>query len=99
MNQHQIKKSLKALPDWKLATNKKEIHAEYVLKNFLEGVRVIRKIAEQAEKMDHHPDIHLVGYRKLNIQLTTHSEGGLTQKDFELASKISCLPKKFKSVV
>lgn len=69
------------------------------MKNFMAAVSLIRRIASLAEAADHHPDLHLTGYRRLKIELTTHSEGGLTKKDFSLAAKIERLPKKLKKSV
>jgi 4a-hydroxytetrahydrobiopterin dehydratase len=47
----------------------------------------VNQVADFAEQADHHPDI-LINYRKVTLTLSTHSEGGLTQKDFDLAEKI-----------
>ncbi len=65
------------------------IQTEIICKDFMAAVRLINKIAKLAEKMDHHPDLHLTGYRKLKIVLTTHEAGGVTQREFKLAKKIS----------
>ena len=53
------------------------------------AVRLINKIARMAEKMDHHPDLHLTHYKRLKIVLTTHEKGGVTGRDVRLATKIS----------
>ncbi len=55
------------------------------------AVRLIGRIAKVAEKMDHHPDIHLTRYRRLRLVLTTHSEGRVTSKDLKLAKAIGKL--------
>ena len=67
------------------------------MKNFTAAVRLINKIAEIAESENHHPDIHLTGYRKLRIELTTHALGGLTENDFIVAAKINVLPLELKN--
>ncbi len=85
------------LPDWKLSEDGKEIRAAYNMKNFVAAVRLVEKIAEIAEKENHHPDFHLTGYRKLAIHLSTHAIGGLSKNDFILAAKIESLPKELKS--
>ena len=44
--------------------------------------------------MNHHPDLNLHGYKNVTVTLSTHSEGGITTKDFELAAQIEALPHK-----
>jgi 4a-hydroxytetrahydrobiopterin dehydratase len=67
----------------------KRLRREYVLASFAQAVAVINDIAALAEAADHHPDLHLTGYKRLVVELTTHSAGGkVTQKDRELAAKI-----------
>jgi 4a-hydroxytetrahydrobiopterin dehydratase len=60
-------------------------------KNFLEAVNLIQRIAPLAEAEDHHPDLHLTGYKRLTIELSTHAIGGLSENDFILAAKIDQL--------
>jgi len=60
-------------------------------KDFLDAVSLIQKIAPIAEAEDHHPDLHLTGYRNLTIELSTHAIGGLSENDFILAAKIDQL--------
>src|SRR5262245_58489135 len=91
------RRSLRNLPDWKLSADKKSIYTHYRMKDFMAAVHLISRMARLAEKRDHHPDIHLTGYRKLKIELSTHVLGGLSKKDFMLASQIDKLPKKLKS--
>ena len=50
-----------------------------------------QRIAQIAEAEDHHPDLHLVGYRNVTIEIWTHAVGGLTENDFILAAKIDRL--------
>jgi 4a-hydroxytetrahydrobiopterin dehydratase len=54
-------------------------------------VRAIARIAPLAEGMDHHPDLHLTRYKRLRVDLSTHSAGGLTALDFTLARNIDGL--------
>ena len=58
--------------------------------SFLDGIRLVQQVAEAAEAMDHHPDID-VRYTTLTFTLSTHSEGGLTAKDLDLAGQIDAL--------
>lgn len=88
---------LKDLPGWTLADGGKAIRREYVMKDFLQAVALIGRIAEKAQEADHHPDLHLTGYRNLAVVLSTHDAGGLTEKDFGLAAVIERLPKQLKA--
>ena len=58
--------------------------------SFLEGIELVRRVAEAAERADHHPDID-IRWRTLHFALSTHSEGGLTAKDLDLAGEIDRL--------
>ncbi len=58
--------------------------------DFLTGVRIVAEVAEVAEQMDHHPDID-IRWRTLTFGLATHSAGGVTQLDVELAHRISAI--------
>lgn len=88
--------SPKEIPGWRLSADGKSIVADLKMRDFMTAIRLIEQIACLAVEADHHPDVHLTGYRNLRLELTTHSEGRLTQKDFELASKINALPKDLK---
>ncbi len=66
------------------------------MKDFLAAVKCIQAIAKVAEAEDHHPDLHVTGYRKLRIELSTHAINGLSENDFILAAKIENIPKKLK---
>lgn len=69
----------------------KSIHANFVFANFSEALAFTVRTGVEAEKADHHPDILLHGWKKVKVTLSTHSEGGVTKKDFALAEKISKL--------
>ncbi|NUR05658.1 MAG: 4a-hydroxytetrahydrobiopterin dehydratase [Nocardioidaceae bacterium] len=58
--------------------------------DFLAGIRLVEHVAEAAEEMNHHPDID-IRYTTLSFTLSTHSEGGITAKDLELAGRIDRL--------
>ena len=87
---------LKSLKGWTLSKDAKSIDCDYLMKDFMSAVHFIQKIASLAEDEGHHPDLHLVGYRKLRIELSTHAIGGLSENDFILAAKIDKLPKKLR---
>lgn len=65
----------------------------YRLSGFAAAVALIDAIAVLAERANHHPDLHLTGYSRLEVALTTHDAGGVTEKDFALAAAIEGLPK------
>ena len=54
---------------------------------FLAGVDAVRRVAEYAERQDHHPDID-IRWRTVTFVLVTHSEGGITQKDLDMAGQV-----------
>ena len=58
--------------------------------SFLDGIALVQRVAEQAEELDHHPDID-IRYTTITFTLSTHSAGGLTRKDLELAGRIDRL--------
>ena len=87
---------LTQVPSWSLSGDAKSIWRELVMKDFMSALRLMNQIGEAAEREDHHPDLHLTSYRKLRIELATHSIGGLSENDFILAAKIEELPKELK---
>jgi len=89
----QINENLLKLSDWNLEDNGKSIIKNFKFNNFKEAVDFINKISEVAEIENHHPDIKLYDYSKIEIKLTTHSVGGLSGKDFKVAFEIDNLCK------
>ena len=92
----EAKELLVQLSGWNLSNDSSCLWREYAMKDFRSAVELIRRIAEVAESEDHHPDLHLTGYRKLRVELATHSIGGLSENDFILAAKIDQLQKVLK---
>jgi 4a-hydroxytetrahydrobiopterin dehydratase len=86
-----------ALPGWKLSSDGKLIRKEWRLKDFSAGIDFFQRVADVANAEDHHPDLHLTGYRNVAIELTTHAIKGLSENDFILAAKIDALPVELKS--
>jgi len=93
----QAKEHLKGLPGWEMLESGKMISKSFIVKNFMTAIDFINKVAAAAEADNHHPDIHLAGYRNLKIDLSTHAVGGLSENDFILAAKIDKLPVELKS--
>ena len=76
---------LKKVPEWDLED--KSITRSVEFGEFMEGIDFVNAVAEIAEDSGHHPDID-IRWNKVTLTLSTHSEGGLTEKDFELAGQI-----------
>jgi len=72
-------KRVKALNGWALEGD--AITKQYTFKDFVEAIAFVNRLAPEAEKADHHPDI-LINYKRVTLTYSTHSEGGLTEKDF-----------------
>lgn len=89
LTKEEIKKNLTALSGWMLERN--QIVKQYQFKDFAEALSFVNKVGSEAEKMDHHPDIFIHSWNKVKITISTHSENGLTKKDFQLAEKIEGL--------
>jgi 4a-hydroxytetrahydrobiopterin dehydratase len=64
---------------------------DFEAKDFAAAVALTNDIAELAERANHHPDILIHGWNKVRLTLSTHSEGGLTSSDFDLAREIDSL--------
>jgi 4a-hydroxytetrahydrobiopterin dehydratase len=77
---------------WALDPDAKRITRSWTVKDFLAAIEFFNKIAAIAEEEDHHPDLHLEGYRNVTVALSTHAVGGLTENDFILAAKIDQVP-------
>ena len=84
-NQARIKSALRAVPEWK--KRGREITRLYQFKNFVAAMKFVNHVARLAEKAGHHPDID-IRWNQVSLVLSTHSEGGLTAKDFKLAKQI-----------
>jgi 4a-hydroxytetrahydrobiopterin dehydratase len=61
------------------------------LENFAAVIAAVNRVAAVAEEHNHHPDLLIHGWNKLQIRLSTHSAGGITQADAELAARIDGL--------
>ena len=92
----QIREDLDALPEWRLTADGRRIRREWRVKDFQTALDFFRDVGAVAEAEDHHPDLHLVGYRHVAIEIWTHIVGGLTENDFILAAKIDLVPVELK---
>lgn len=71
---------LRDLPGWSLEGN--AIRKQFVFQDFPQAVAFVDRLVPGAEAADHHPDI-LINYKRVTLTYSTHSEGGLTDKDFD----------------
>ncbi|MDO8474329.1 MAG: 4a-hydroxytetrahydrobiopterin dehydratase [bacterium] len=71
--------------------NGKKIKKNFKFENFKEAVEFLNKVAKIAEQEGHHPDMRVFGWNKVEIELSTHAIGGLSENDFILAAKIEQL--------
>jgi 4a-hydroxytetrahydrobiopterin dehydratase len=78
-----IKKALEGAGEWTLDGN--AIRRQFTLGSFPDAIAFVTRLAFDAEAADHHPDI-LINYKRVTLTYSTHSEGGLTAKDFEGAA-------------
>lgn len=85
LSKSEIHEMLESLHGWSHAG--KAIHKKFTQKSFLPAISFVNRIAETAERAGHHPDI-TIQYSVVSITLSTHSEGGVTEKDFDLARRI-----------
>jgi 4a-hydroxytetrahydrobiopterin dehydratase len=67
------------------------IAREWKLADFAAAIAFVNRVAEAAEQANHHPDIHVHGWNKVRLELSTHSEGGITQADLDMAARIDAL--------
>mmetsp|Transcript_4506 Transcript_4506/g.12300 ORF Transcript_4506/g.12300 Transcript_4506/m.12300 type:complete len:174 (+) Transcript_4506:8-529(+) len=88
----ELPKLLAAVPSWSLVDNNTAISRKFVAKNFKAAIDFINKAADVAEAESHHPDLHITNYREVEVRVSTHAVGGLTNFDFILAAKLDEVP-------
>ncbi|TCJ17373.1 4a-hydroxytetrahydrobiopterin dehydratase [Rubrobacter taiwanensis] len=81
----EAQRRVRELPGWEVSQN--FITKTYELEDFRAALEFVNRVGELAESANHHPDID-IRYNRVTLTLTTHSEGGLTDRDFELARRI-----------
>jgi 4a-hydroxytetrahydrobiopterin dehydratase len=91
-----VQKLLAAVPRWQLTGDGKRLRREWRVKDFTVALGFFQRISQIAEAEDHHPDLHLTGYRNVAVEIWTHAVGGLTENDFILAAKVDTLPVELK---
>ena len=88
MSDDEVKDRLSKMGGWEREGD--ALVHEFEFANFVGSVDFVNRITPIAEEMNHHPDL-AISWNKVNVSLSTHSEGGITENDFELATKIDSL--------
>lgn len=81
----EVKKKVHDLKGWELYDG--VIQKKFSFRSFKASMAFVNKVAELADSVDHHPDM-IINYNRVLLKLTTHSQGGITDKDFSLAQMI-----------
>ena len=85
LDQDQIQHRLRSIQGWSLANN--SIQKTFSFQTFASAIDFVNRVARLADAADHHPDID-IRYTRVTLTLSTHSAGGLTNRDFDLAAEI-----------
>ncbi|MFQ5863543.1 MAG: 4a-hydroxytetrahydrobiopterin dehydratase [Candidatus Brocadiales bacterium] len=85
LEEKEVSERLKALRDWN--QDEGTIVKQYKFLNFRKAIKFVNMVAEVAEELEHHPTI-FINYNRVTLTLTTHSQGGLTERDFRTAALI-----------
>ena len=80
-----VEEGLQRLPGWERRGN--QILKTFVRKDFANAITFVNEVADAAEAAGHHPDID-IRWNKVTLALSSHAEGGLTDRDFQLAARI-----------
>lgn len=87
LTDEEIDRQLAALGPWRRAAGESALTATFTFADFAAALAFVNVVGHEAEQMDHHPDID-IRYDQVTLSLTTHSAGGLTQLDIELAHRV-----------
>jgi 4a-hydroxytetrahydrobiopterin dehydratase len=88
LSDEQVDAALSGLNGWERADG--ALRRSVKFPAFLEGIDAVRRVGEHAEAKDHHPDID-IRWRTVTFVVSTHSEGGITAKDLEMAGAINAI--------
>ena len=88
LSSKEIKNRLSGLNGWKEENS--TLMKTYRFPSYMDGVKFVGQVAEAAEEANHHPDL-LLRYGQVEVRLTTHDAGGISEKDFQLAQVIETL--------
>ena len=85
LTEEDVAGALRSLSDWEGDTG--ALRRTVSAPDFMTGIRLVDDVAVAAEELDHHPDVD-IRWRKVTFSLSTHSQGGVTERDVELARRI-----------
>ena len=85
LSEEDVREELSRLRGWEASGQ--QIEKEYRFRDFRESIAFVNRVAERAEAADHHPDL-TIRWNRVRVTLSTHSVGGLTDKDVALAGEI-----------
>lgn len=88
LTESEIEQRLNQMP-WRRQGD--SIECEWKFEDFAAALAFVERVGAAAERANHHPDILLHGWNKVRLTLSTHSEGGLTEADFDLAGSVEPL--------
>uniref|UniRef100_A0A2P2JNJ2 4a-hydroxytetrahydrobiopterin dehydratase n=1 Tax=Rhizophora mucronata TaxID=61149 RepID=A0A2P2JNJ2_RHIMU len=93
MTEETAKEIIPKVPGWSLVNEEGtlKLNRSWKVKSFTKGLELFQLVGNVAEAEGHHPDLHLVGWNNVRIEIWTHAVGGLTENDFILAAKINGL--------
>ena len=86
MSEAEIKAALESIPQWNEVGG--ELQRTFQFDDFVASMAFVNRVADAAEADEHHPDI-LVRYNKVTLTMSTHDAGGITSRDFRLATAIN----------
>jgi len=84
----EVESALAGLPGWSREYD--ALTRSFTFPTFSDAIRFVNRIADEAERADHHPDI-MISYRRVTFRLSSHDAGGITQRDIRLAARIDTL--------
>jgi 4a-hydroxytetrahydrobiopterin dehydratase len=88
LSDSEIESRLQTVDGWERSGD--AIVKTFELSDFVGSVEFVRRLVEPAEDLGHHPDLS-ISWNKVNVSITNHAAGGLTENDFELARRIDAL--------
>ncbi len=91
LTREQFAQYLSVVPEWMVDASDKSISRTIVLKDFVQAMAFVNKVAAVAQSEGHHPDLNLHGWNKVTITLSTRAIGGLSNNDFIVAARIDQL--------
>lgn len=92
LTRNEIQAELIDLSEWKISGDGTRIFRSLRMKSFLHALAYFERLAVLAESENHHPDLHLTGYRHVRVELWTHTLGGVSLNDIAMARRIDVVP-------